>query len=82
MSEIHAAVGSYVVNALDGADLDEFEAHIAACPTCTREVREFSETVAELSVLTAAPPPSLRSSIVSAITEVRPLPPEVPPPPA
>ena len=41
MSEIHGAVGSYVVNALDPDELDEFEAHPAVCPTCSREVHEF-----------------------------------------
>jgi Anti-sigma-K factor rskA, C-terminal/Putative zinc-finger len=79
MSEIHGAVGSYVVNALDRDERDEFEAHLAVCPTCTREVQEFRETAAELSLLaSAAPPPALRSSILSAISEVRPLPPEAP----
>jgi hypothetical protein len=79
MSEVHSAVGSYVVNALDGTELDEFEAHLAVCETCSREIREFSETAAELALLVAAgPPPSLRSSILASIKEVRPLPPEVP----
>jgi anti-sigma-K factor RskA len=80
MSEIHGAVGSYVVNALEADELEEFEAHLAVCPTCTREVQEFSETAAELSLLSSAtpPPPSLRSSILAAISEVRPLPPEAP----
>ena len=79
MSEVHSAVGSYVVNALDGPELDEFEAHLAVCETCSREIREFSETAAELALLVAAgPPPSLRSSILASIKEVRPLPPEVP----
>ena len=77
MSEIHGAVGSYVVNALDPSELDEFEAHLAVCPTCSREVVEFGETAAELSLLATAPapPPELRSSILSAISEVRVLPP-------
>jgi hypothetical protein len=79
MSEVHSAVGSYVVNALDGTELDEFEAHLSVCETCSREIREFSETAAELTLLVAAgPPPSLRSSILASIKEVRPLPPEVP----
>jgi hypothetical protein len=79
MSEVHSAVGSYVVNALDGTELDEFEAHLAVCETCSREIREFSETAAELALLVAAgPPPSLRSAILASIKEVRPLPPEVP----
>jgi hypothetical protein len=78
MSEIHGAVGSYVVNALDPDELEAFEAHLAVCPTCSREVVEFGETAAELSVLASATPPpaGLRSSILSAISEVRPLPPE------
>ncbi len=79
MSEIHGAVGSYVVNALDPDELEEFEAHLAVCPTCTREVREFGETAAELSLIaSASPPPALRGSILSAISEIRPLPPEPP----
>ena len=82
MSEIHGAVGSYVVNALDPDEREEFEAHLAVCPTCTREVQEFCETAAELSLLASATPPpaALRSSILSAISEVRPLPPELLPP--
>jgi hypothetical protein len=80
MSEIHGAVGSYVVNALDPDELQEFESHLAVCPTCTREVQEFGETAAELALLasTTPPPPALRGSILAAISEVRPLPPEPP----
>ena len=80
MSEIHSAVGAYVVNALDADELEEFEAHLAVCPTCSREVVEFGETAAELSLLASAPQPpaALRESILSAISEVRPLPPESP----
>jgi Anti-sigma-K factor rskA/Putative zinc-finger len=78
MSEIHGAVGSYVVNALDPDELEQFEAHLAVCPTCAREVQEFRETAAELSLLASAatPPPALRNSILAAISEVRPLPPK------
>jgi hypothetical protein len=80
MSEIHGAVGAYVVNALDPDELEEFEAHLAVCPTCRQEVVEFGETAAELSLLASASPPpaALRGSILSAISEVRPLPPEPP----
>jgi anti-sigma-K factor RskA len=77
VNEVHSAVGSYVVNALDGAELDEFEAHLATCDTCSREIRGFSEATAELPLLVASsPPPSLRSSILAAIKEVQLLPPE------
>ena len=78
MSEIHGATGSYVLNALDASELDEFEAHLAVCPTCSQEVIEFCETAAELSLLatTVAPPPALKTSIMSAISGVRVLPPD------
>jgi len=77
MSEIHGATGSYVLHALDPSELDEFEAHLAVCPTCSREVVEFCETAAELSQLaTAPPPPGLKASVMTAISGVRVLPPE------
>ena len=68
MSEIHELAGSYALNALDTADLTEFEAHLATCPTCQAEVAEFCETAAELSLLSlATPPPALRDNILAAI---------------
>jgi anti-sigma-K factor RskA len=80
MSEIHGAVGAYVMNALDAGELAEFEAHLAGCETCQREVVEFRETASALSVLAStAPPPSLKASVLAAIGEVRVLPPEEPP---
>ncbi len=76
MSEIHGATGSYVMNALDAGELEEFEAHLAVCPTCSREVVEFCETAAELSLLASTPPPpALKGSVMSAIGGVRVLPP-------
>ena len=58
MSEIHSAVGAYVMNALEGDELDEFQAHLAECPTCQREVVEFRETASDMSLLShTAPPP-------------------------
>ena len=77
MSDIHGAVGSYVVHALDADEQVEFEEHLGSCELCRREVAELSETVAELSALSAvAPPPAVRASVLNAIKEVRPLPPE------
>lgn len=77
MSDVHAAVGSYVADALDGDERAEFEAHLAVCETCRREVAELSEATAQLSVLAQSPPPpEVRAGILSAIGTVRPLPPE------
>ncbi len=77
MSDSHAAVGAYVVHALGPEERAEFEAHLAECETCRREVAEFRETTGELSVLSsAAPPPELKGSVMRAIAGVRVLPPE------
>lgn len=77
MSEIHGGVGAYVVNAMNPVEVEEFEAHLEVCPTCSREVVEFCETAAELSLLAtlSAPPPQLRSSVLASISGVRVLPP-------
>lgn len=77
MSDVHAAVGSYVADALEPAERVEFEAHLERCETCRREVAELSETAAELSVLAESPPPpEVRAGVLAAITTVRRLPPE------
>lgn len=77
MSDVHAAVGSYVADALGADERAEFEAHLAVCETCRREVAELSEATAELSVLAESPPPpEVRAGVLSAISTVRPLPPE------
>jgi anti-sigma factor RsiW len=68
MTDIHEAVGSYAVDALDWADLVEFEAHLASCTACQDDIPRIRETAAELSLLTsAAPPPSLRHIVLAAI---------------
>ena len=68
MSDIHEFAGSYALNALDAAELAEFEAHLATCEICQDEVADFCETAAELSLLSLAPPPpSLRDNIMAAI---------------
>ena len=65
---VHEATGPYALHALDPEEQTEFEAHLASCGTCQDEVADFSETAAELSLLSrATPPPSLRDSILVAI---------------
>lgn len=77
MSEFHTEVGAYAVDALDPEERAAFEAHLRGCPDCQRELAEFRETAAELTWSVAVPPPpDLRGSVLGAIREVRPLPPE------
>jgi anti-sigma-K factor RskA len=76
MTEIHGATGAYAVDALEGDELEAFEAHRAVCPTCSHEVAEFCETVPQLSelVVAPAPPPSLREAILAGVAIVPQLP--------
>ena len=72
MSDIHAAVGSYAVDALAPGERAEFEAHLDDCRSCQWEVSEFGETLAQLSSLVATPPPAaLRNSVLAAVAGVR-----------
>lgn len=76
--DLHSDVGAYVADALDDAEREAFEAHLPGCAACQQEVGEFRETVARLTVVSeTAPPPALRASVLAAIREVRPQPPEV-----
>ena len=75
MTDTHESTGSYALNALDAAELVEFEAHLAACPACRDEVAELVETAAELSLLSlATPPPTLRPRVLTAVRTTSQLP--------
>ena len=68
MTDIHEAASCYAVNALDRADLVEFEAHLATCLACQHEVAELSDSAAQLTSLNlATPPPTLRNKILTTI---------------
>lgn len=68
MTEIHESAGSYAVDALDPAELVEYEAHLATCPTCRDEVAELCEVAAALPLLSlTTPPPTLRVDVLTAI---------------
>ncbi len=74
--DLHHLSGAYAVDALDDAERTSFEQHLAVCADCRAEVAELSATAQSLTALTeATPPPSLRASVLSGITRVRPLPP-------
>jgi Anti-sigma-K factor rskA len=64
------AVG-HALSSLDETDEAMYLEHAATCETCRELEREFSETLADLALVTPAltPPPSLKSSIMAAIGE-------------
>ena len=75
--DLHSEVGCYVTDSLEADDRSAFEAHLAGCALCRQEVAEFDEALADFVGLSAAaPPPSLRDSVLAGIRQVRPLPPE------
>jgi anti-sigma factor RsiW len=74
---MHEHAAAYALTSLDAAELAEFEAHLATCEFCQQEVAEFSETVAQLSLLTqATPPPRLRSNVLAVVRNLPQLPAE------
>lgn len=79
MSDIHALVGAYAVDALDDLERAAFERHLAECPACQSEVAGLREAAAMIgSAVAASPAPeSLRAKVLAEIATVRPLPPTV-----
>jgi anti-sigma factor RsiW len=71
---MHEDAAAYALTALDAAELAEFEAHLATCEFCQREVAEFRNTAAKLSLLT--PSPRLRQNVLAGIQQVPQLPAE------
>ncbi len=73
--DLHLLTGAYAADALTGAELAEFERHLARCPSCADEVRELRETAARLGMATAiAPPPGMREQVLAAAARTRQLP--------
>ena len=81
MSDLHKLTGAYAMDALDELERARFEQHLTQCDDCRGEVAELRETAAMLAEAVATPAPaSLRESVLAGISQVRPLPPEVPAP--
>lgn len=78
MSDIHALVGAYAVDALDDLERAAFERHLADCSVCQAEVSGLREAVALIGATAAVEPPArLRDKVMADIATVRPLPPPV-----
>ena len=78
MSDLHKLTGAYAVDALDDIERARFEQHLTTCEDCRAEVAELRETAALLAESVATEPPaSLRESVLSGISQVRPMPPPV-----
>lgn len=77
--DIHTLSGAYTLDALEDLQKVAFERHLESCESCRDEIRSFSDALTAMADDAATPPPDrLRASVLSAISQVRPLAPEVP----
>jgi hypothetical protein len=64
----HALAGAYALDALDPAERDRFERHLASCRTCPGEVRGYAAAAALLGLAAAVtPPPALKGRVLDAV---------------
>ena len=74
--DLHTLTGSYALDALQGAELDEFERHLNHCSSCATEIRGLRETAARLSMAAAErPPAAMRGRVLALAERTRQLPP-------
>ena len=74
--DLHVLTGSYVLDAVDDAEREEFERHLPHCPACEAEVRGLRETAARLAMARAVTPPArMEQRVLAAAHQTRQLPP-------
>ncbi|MYW64757.1 RNA polymerase subunit sigma [Streptomyces sp. SID8379] len=54
--DVHEAVGAYALGILDDAEATTFEAHLATCERCARQLEEFAGMEPMLAALADLPP--------------------------
>lgn len=66
-AELHELSAGYALDALEPAERDAFEAHLAGCPECQEELAAFWEVAGALAVAadSPAPSPELRDRILA-----------------
>ena len=80
MPDVHTLTGAYVCHALDPAEREAFEQHLAQCVACGQEVAELREVTAALGTAIALEPPArLKAAVDARIAITRQLPPVVSP---
>ncbi|MEU2507318.1 anti-sigma factor [Streptomyces sp. NPDC007863] len=77
--DLHSLTAPYALHALDAAEREAFDAHLAHCEECRGEVAEFEATAARLASAVAQDlPDEFRQRTLTAVEGVRQLPPRVP----
>jgi anti-sigma-K factor RskA len=78
-ADVHTLTGPYVLDALPEDERARFEQHLTECAFCTTEVAELREAAIKLATQVATPPPpALKADVMSAIDQIRQVPPLVP----
>jgi anti-sigma factor RsiW len=78
MSDVHALVGAYAVDAVDDVERAAFERHLAECEACRAELAGLREAAGLLAeVEPVEPPVRLREQVLAGIGSIRPLPPHL-----
>lgn len=76
--EIHLLTGARALGAVDGAEAQSFDDHLADCPTCAEEYSSLLATAALLgSAEATSPPRALRRRVLQDVSHTRQLPPLV-----
>jgi anti-sigma factor RsiW len=77
-AEVHTLTGAYALHALPEAEREEFERHLAVCPSCESEVAELRATAGRLGLaVSASASPAMRDRVLRRIAEVRQEPPRL-----
>jgi len=65
--EADELLGAYALDAVDGAERAEVEAHLASCPRCRAELDELRQVAAAVGTTVVRPPEGLWSQIAGAL---------------
>lgn len=77
--DLHHLSAAYALDALDHHERIAFEAHYESCDVCRADVLSFRETLADVAVASATPPPpSLKDRVLAEVSVTRQLSPSVP----
>lgn len=72
----HLLTGAYALDALDGGELERFQAHLDECDSCPTEAAELRSTATRLVALVERTPPvALRERVLQAADRTAQLPP-------
>ena len=78
--DIHTLTGAYALDALEEFERRQFQAHLALCPDCCREVGELRATATKLGVAVSRQPPrTLRRDVMAQVGVTRQDSPTAPP---